>query len=84
MVFTVLQQAEQLGLDEKRDIADLIEEEGSAVGLLDLADPAFDCSRERAPPRACRSRWTTRIRSMIHAGRTEASWSDLFFPLNRR
>ena len=45
----IFQQPEELGLDGERDIADLIEEQGAAVGLLDLADPALDGAGEGAP-----------------------------------
>ena len=36
----VLQEAEHLGLGGRRHVADLVEEDGAAVGLLELADPA--------------------------------------------
>src|SRR4051794_4009984 len=44
-----LERAEQLGLDRERQLADLVEEHGSAVALLEDADLLRDRPRERAP-----------------------------------
>ena len=43
--FAFFEDAEQLGLHGQRHVADFVEEEGAAVGLLELADVA--CRRRR-------------------------------------
>ena len=44
----VLQEAQQLGLQRQRHVADLVEEQRAAVGQLDLADGLLRRARERA------------------------------------
>ena len=44
----LLQEAQQLDLQRQRDVADLVEEQGAALGQLDLADIGLDRAGERA------------------------------------
>ena len=45
-VFLVLDEAQQLGLQRQREVADLVEEQRAAVGLVDPAEGAFGGSGE--------------------------------------
>ena len=44
----LLEEAQQLDLKRQRDVADLVEEQGAALGQLDLADVRLDRAGERA------------------------------------
>ena len=44
----ILQHAENLGLHQRRHVADLVEEQRAAVALLELADPLAVGAGERA------------------------------------
>ena len=49
--FALLQHAQQLGLRARRQLADFVEEERAAVGLLEQAGALADGARERARAR---------------------------------
>ncbi len=44
----LLEEAQQLDLQRQRNVADLVEEQGAALGQLDLADVRLDRAGERA------------------------------------
>ncbi len=48
LVLLVLDEAQQLGLQRQREVADLVEEQRAAIGLIDPAQGAFGGSGERA------------------------------------